>query len=188
MKMKITSLLTLILLLSFNSVFAQKKAATKFPEHPLTLFNFVLGGNFTAAAKGSIAPGFLAGAELEHQFKNSPLGFSLGIRVIRLSAKNEVLYSKFLINEYFTKLSYRISRRPIYVNAGYSYGRIFDSNTRLSGLIPNVYFGTFGVEHKFFIPEKLVLSIGANYKVTNIYDVEFGLLNTFEFLIKIGKK
>lgn len=183
--MKLQKAITVFIFLLFVNVllFSQDK----YPEHPITSYNVNLGVNFTGSGKGSIAPGYVFGIDFEHHFKSSPLGINLGYRRLVLNAKNEKQEVEFFLNEFFGKVSYRISQDPIYANVGYSSGNIYDFNGFLPGLVRRVHFLNIGSEYKIFVPEKLVVSVGLNYKLTNIYDLEFGNLNTLELVFRFGK-
>jgi hypothetical protein len=185
--MKSPKMLSILFLLVFVNVLLFSQDKSKYPEHPITSFNVNLGINFTGALKGSIAPGDVLGVDFEHHFKSSPFGVNLGFRRIVLGVKNDLKEVNFFITEVFGKISYRISQDPIYINAGYSAGNIYEYDGFLPGLTKRVHFLNIGSEYKIFIPEKLVVSLGLNYKLTNIYDLEFGTLNTLELVFRFGK-
>ena len=187
MKMKLQKAYSILFFLLFVNVLLFSQGGSKYSEHPITSFNVNLGVNYTGAGKGSLAPGYVFGVDFEHFFKSSPLGINLGFRRLTLGAKNETQEVEFFITEFFGKISYRVSQDPIYVNVGYSAGNIYDYNGYLPGLVRRVHFLNLGSEYKIFIPEKLVLSVGLNYKLTNIYDLEFGNLNTLELVFRFGK-
>jgi len=185
--MKLQKTGSILFLLFFANVLLFSRDQSKYSEHPITSFNINLGVNFTGAGKGSIAPGYVVGIDFEHHFKSSPLGLNVGYRRLVLGAKNETRDVDFTISEFFGKISYRVSQDPVYVNLGYSTGNIYEYNGYLPGLVKRVHFLNVGSEYKIFIPERLVLSVGLNYKLTNIYDLEFGNLNTLELVFRFGK-
>lgn len=165
----------------------QDRKRSKYPEHPFTAFNINLGLNTTASARGSLAPGYMAGIDFEHHFKSNPFGFNLGFRNMKMTATTNSSEFDFWIAEFFGKISYRISKDPTYLLLGYSSGKIYEYQGFLPGLETRISFLNFGAEHKFFVPEKLLITAGINYKLTNIYDREFGFLNTLEVVFKFGK-
>ncbi len=169
---------------------AQNDISTKYPNHPLTAINFNLGINNTGSAKGTLAPGSTFGIDLEHHFKNSPFGFNIGYRDLVIKATSDLTETKFQLTEFFGKVSYRISKKmPLYAKVGYSNGNIYEyEGTNLNGLVRRVHFANLGFEHKFFVPEKLLISAELNYKLTNIYDQLYGDIHTFELIFRIGKR
>jgi len=187
--MKLQKTVSTFFFLTFVNVllFSQNKSSSKYPEHPITSYNVNIGVNYTGAIKGSIAPGHVFGIDFEHHFKSSPFGLNVGFRRLVLGAKNDVQEAKFFISEFFGKVSYRISQDPIYVNVGYSSGNIYDHEGFFPGLIRRIHFVNLGSEYKIFVPDRLVLSVGLNYKLTNIYDLAFGNLNTLELVFRFGK-
>ena len=56
------------------------------------------------------------------------------------------------------------------------------------GALAPSYCAGIDFEHKFFIPEKLLISAGVNYKLTNIYDLIYGNLHIVELVFKVGKR
>lgn len=179
--------LFILFFIGFVNVLLSAQEQTKYPEHPITSYNVNLGVNYTGAGKGSLAPGYVFGVDFEHHFKSSPLGLNFGYRRLVLAAKNESQEVKFFMNEFFGKVSYRISQDPIYVNAGYSSANIYEYEGFLPGLTRRVHFLNLGSEYKIFVPDRLVVSLGLNYKLTNIYDEAFGSLNTLELVFRFGK-
>ncbi len=185
--MNLQKMVFILFFLGFVNVLLSAQSQTKYPEHPITSYNVNIGVNYTGARKGSLAPGYVFGVDFEHHFKSSPLGLNLGYRRLVLGAKNDNQEVDFFINEFFGKISYRISQEPIYVNAGYSSGNIYEYEGFLPGLTRRVHFLNLGSEYKIFVPDKLVVSLGFNYKLTNIYDEIFGSLNTLELVFRFGK-
>lgn len=185
--MNLQKIIFILFFLGFVNVLLFAQDQNKYPEHPITSFNVNLGINYTGSGKGSIAPGHVFGVDFEHHFKSSPLGLNLGFRRLALGAKNEFEEVDFFMNEFFGKISCRISQDPIYVNVGYSSGNIYEHNGFLPGLTERVHFLNVGSEYKIFIPDRLVVSLGLNYKLTNIYDLKFGTLNTLELVFRFGK-
>jgi hypothetical protein len=77
--------------------------------------------------------------------------------------------------------------------AGYTYGKLLqarqkEADYRLHGLVDDIHFGTVGLECKRkVLKEKYVLTLGSHFEVTNIYDQQYGELNTLKAVFRIGR-
>lgn len=77
--------------------------------------------------------------------------------------------------------------------AGYTYGKLLkarqkEADYRLPGLVDDIHFGTVGLECKRkILKEKYVLTLGSHFEVTNIYDQQYGELNTLKAVFRIGR-
>lgn len=77
--------------------------------------------------------------------------------------------------------------------AGYTYGKLLEARQkeadyRLHGLVDDIHFGTVGLECKRKVLKgKYMLTLGSHFEATNIYDLQYGELNTLKAVFRIGR-
>lgn len=84
------------------------------------------------------------------------------------------------------------SQFQYFLTVGYTYGKITNAQQAINdygllGLNDNVHFARFGLECKFYLFEEIKVTLGPHVEWTNIYDIRYGDIYNFQFVIQIGK-